>query len=395
MSSPIRSDNLLERLTADGPKRILSLDGGGIRGALELGYLEKIEEILRVRHNQPGLLLCDYFDLIGGTSTGAIIAAALAIGKSVAEVKELYLTLGEKVFSKNKWWRWGRWWRATFNVDQLREELEKLFGNLTLGHRAENPWVKDGVSRYIKTGLCIVAKRADTGSTWPLANHPKARYYDKNSGMLLRKLVRASTAAPTYFEEEEIDVGAGQKGVFVDGGVSMANNPALQLFLMSTLKGFRFNWQTGEDKLLLVSVGTGAWKPIPGVDAVTGASKLAWAQRIPSVLMEDANHQNQLILQYLSKSATPWQIDREIGDLADDCLMEKPALTYLRYNAKLDENPLNLVGLSDLTPKLDSLRKMEVGKNVPDLIKIGEKFAAACEHDIEGHIPSAFDLPML
>jgi patatin-like phospholipase/acyl hydrolase len=47
MSSPIRSDNLLERLTADGPKRILSLDGGGIRGALELGYLEKIEEILR------------------------------------------------------------------------------------------------------------------------------------------------------------------------------------------------------------------------------------------------------------------------------------------------------------------------------------------------------------
>jgi hypothetical protein len=75
--------------------------------------------------------------------------------------------------------------------------------------------------------------------------------------------------------------------------------------------------------------------------------------------------------------------------------MEKPALTYLRYNAKLDENPLNLVGLSDLTPKLDSLRKMEVGKNVPDLIKIGEKFAAACEHDIEGHIPSAFDLPML
>jgi hypothetical protein len=56
--------------------------------------------------------------------------------------------------------------------------------------------------------------------------------------------------------------------------------------------------------------------------------------------------------------------------------------------------PLNLVGLSDLTPNLDSLRKMEVGKNVPDLIKIGERFAGACEHEIEGHIPSAFDLPM-
>ena len=71
---------LLERLTAAGPKRILALDGGGIRGALTLGCLERIEAILRQRHRRPDLRLCEYFDLIGGTSTGAIIAAALAIG---------------------------------------------------------------------------------------------------------------------------------------------------------------------------------------------------------------------------------------------------------------------------------------------------------------------------
>jgi hypothetical protein len=242
-----------------------------------------------------------------------------------------------------------------------------------------------------------VVKRADTGGTWPLANHPHARYYEKNSGMLLRTVVRASTAAPTYFEEETIDVGAGQTGVFVDGGVSMANNPALQLFLIATLKGFRFNWRTGEKNLLLVSVGTGAWRPIPGVDSVTGASKLSWAKRIPTVLMNDANYQNQLILQYLSKSATPWEIDREIGNLSDDLLTPEPVLTYLRYNVKLDENPLNMMGLAGFASKsrLESLRNMEIGKNVRDLMTIGDRAAEVDHARIEQQLPADFDLPHL
>jgi patatin-like phospholipase/acyl hydrolase len=384
---------LLERLTSPGPKRILALDGGGIRGALTLGYLEKIEAILRERHGKPNLLLCDYFDLIGGTSTGSIIAAALAIGKEVSEVKDLYQRLGEKVFSKNKWWRWRRWWKYTFDAGQLRTELNNLFGNLTIGHCEEDPLVEDGTVRYIRTGLCVVAKRADTGGTWPLANHPKAMYAEHNRGILLRKIVRASTAAPTYFDPETIDVGAGQKGAFVDGGVSMANNPALQLFLMATLKGFHFDWPAGEDKLLLVSIGTGTWKKITGVDSVTGSSKLSWAQRVPAILMNDANLQNQLVLQYLSRTPTRWTIDREIGDLSGDLLTPQPALTYLRYNALLEENPLNQMGLSDLTPRLESLRLMEVGENVKDLLRIGERAAKAQEAQIKQHIPAAFNLP--
>ena len=78
---------LSERLTAPGPKRILALDGGGIRGALSLGFLERIERLLRERHANPDLRLRDYFDLIGGTSTGSIIAVGLAIGMDVAVPK--------------------------------------------------------------------------------------------------------------------------------------------------------------------------------------------------------------------------------------------------------------------------------------------------------------------
>ena len=228
-----------------GPKRILSLDGGGIRGALTLGYLEWIESILQQRHGDPNLRLCDYFDLIGGTSTGSIIVSALAVGMKVRTVKEKHLTLGERVFKRNWWWQLHR---AFFNLTKLRVELEASFGNLTLSDPA------------IGTGLCVIAKRVDTGSTWPLINHPDGKYYPSNKNLLLRQVIRASTAAPTCFAPEELDVGNGVRGIFVDGGVSMANNPSLQLFLVATLQGFPFHWCTGENNLLLVSIGTVKWQ---------------------------------------------------------------------------------------------------------------------------------------
>jgi patatin-like phospholipase/acyl hydrolase len=63
-----------------GPKRTLAIDGGGVRGVIALTFLAQIEAILRTRTKNPELRLCDYFDLIGGTSTGAIIAVGLALG---------------------------------------------------------------------------------------------------------------------------------------------------------------------------------------------------------------------------------------------------------------------------------------------------------------------------
>src|ERR1700761_9145563 len=82
----------------DGPKRILAIDGGGMRGALAVGILAKLEATLREKLGRPNLVLSDYFDLIGGTSTGAIIAAGLALGRSADDLAELYRRLGPRVF---------------------------------------------------------------------------------------------------------------------------------------------------------------------------------------------------------------------------------------------------------------------------------------------------------
>src|SRR5947208_16244081 len=90
---------LMQHFAVGGPKRILALDGGGLRGILTLGILKRIEDELRRRHgNDEAFRLSDYFDLIAGTSTGAIIAATLAIGWSVDQLAKNYFQLGSRVF---------------------------------------------------------------------------------------------------------------------------------------------------------------------------------------------------------------------------------------------------------------------------------------------------------
>ncbi|MGK2864707.1 MAG: patatin-like phospholipase family protein [Chitinophagaceae bacterium] len=386
------------------PKRILSLDGGGIRGALSLGYLQKIEDILRKQHgNDPEFRLCDYFDLIGGTSTGSIIASCLAIGMKVDKITEMYMKLGEKIFAKKyKWWNifeTGDWLKGSYDAVPLEEELKKVFGEITLG------------SEQIKTGLCIVAKRADTNSVWPLINHPGGKYFNSPDGMnkdiLLWKAVRASAAAPTYFIPQVIDVGGGLKtAAFVDGGVSMANNPSLQLLMVATLKGFPFRWKLGADHMLLVSVGTGMskWEKIP--TKVSKNNLLNWAKEIPDMLMQDASWHNQAIMQWLSSCDTRWSIDGEIGDLADDLITNDPEkkglLTYLRYNLWLDAATLKKLMNKDYAPKqVEDLVEMSNADSREELYAIGEKAAmdgafvdgyVAASPVKESHFPLVFKI---
>lgn len=357
-------------MSKNQPKRILALDGGGIRGALTLGYLERVEEMLRKRENNPNLLLCDYFDLIGGTSTGAIIAAGLSIGKTATEIKELYLDIGDKIFGKKRSWLFSPFkrYKAEFDFKPLEEELENVFGNITLG------------SDKIKTGLCIVTKRADTLSTWPIINHPEGKFYEKNKGMLLRHVVRASSAAPSYFIPQKIDVGQGEIGTFIDGGVSLSNNPALQLFLVATLSEFPYKWPTGEDSISLISIGTGTFTKKYDANKIAKKGLLGWATMVPDLFMKDANYLNQTILQYLSNSPTARVIDSEILDLKNDLVTDKAALHYVRYNVMLETNPLQNLGFDFSIEEIDSLHEMSDSKNKEKLYEIGKK---ASKEDIK------------
>jgi hypothetical protein len=123
-------------------------------------------------------------------------------------------------------------------------------------------------SRDLITGLCVVTKRMDTCCPWIVANNPRAPYWfdgpahDGNERYSFATLVRASTAAPHFFDPEMFAISKDEEGLFIDGGVTPFNNPSLALFQMATFQPFGICWPTGPDKLTVTSVGTGTYRPL-------------------------------------------------------------------------------------------------------------------------------------
>lgn len=376
-----------QHFSAPGPKRILALDGGGLRGILTLELLRTIETILRARQgDDPDFRLCHYFDLIAGTSTGAIIAAALATGMTVEEVIGHYRRLGREVFSKN-WFRKGVV-RARYDEKTLITHLKRVFGtDRTLGDES------------LQTGLLIVTKRLDTGSPWPLGNNPRGRYFRakpsdrwiSNGDYPLWKVVRASTAAPSFFDPEPITIASekGKKAVvgsFVDGGVSPFNNPSLQALMYATLDGYNVRWKTGPDELLIVSVGTGSADPSQTLSriAAQGAIKALFS------LMDDCAALVETLMQWMSSSPTARTIDREVGDLGHDLVAGVPVLSYVRYNVALTEDEVEALHPGLSPDEVASLTEMDNPDNLDVLQALGR--AAAGQKIRPADFAPAFDL---
>ncbi len=371
---------LVERLRAPGPKRILSLDGGGIRGLITLGYLGEIERILRARYRREDLVLSDYFDLIGGTSTGAIIAAALALGWSVERVSSMYISLANDIFQPKRsvLGPLARLVGAKFDAKPLEKILKREIGNMRLD------------SEDLRTGLVVITKRADTASVWQLTNVPDHRFYEMNRHMKVWEILRASSAAPTYFAPQRIkDVGDGESGVFVDGAVSMHSNPALQMLMIANLEGFGLEWPLGADRVLLCSVGTGAYNVAPAADKMKGYRQVQWLGLLMVQLMRDASHLGETMLQWMSKSPTAHSIDRQIGALDNDLLAPAPLLSYLRYDVDLTVEGTQALGLDWSESQVSELKAMAETRFVERLAELGRR--AATHHVEAGHLGEEFD----
>ena len=256
--------NLEERIAARGPKRILALDGGGVRGVISLQILARIEELLRASTGNGALRLAEWFDFIGGTSTGAVIAACLALGLETREVLRFYQDAGPAMFHRSELVE--RLWHL-YDQDPLAAKLREILGaETTLG------------SERIQTLLMIMMRNATTDSAWPVSNNP--RRANCNLRLPLWQLVRASTAAPVYFPAERMRIG-GSRFLFQDGGVTPSNNPAFQMFVMATASPYRVNWKATRKDLLVVSVGTGLKTETNPEVAGTAGSAVPRVRRVP------------------------------------------------------------------------------------------------------------------
>lgn len=307
------------------PRRLLAIDGGGVRGVVALEVIAGIERVLRAQTGDPDLRLGDWFDYIAGTSTGAIVAAGLALGRTSDDLLELYERHAHDIFRPAEWWDRVR---HRYDARGLTEILQREFGaHTTLG--------SDALRCLLMVGL----RNASTDSPWPLSSNPRALFNapgrpDSNLQVPLWQLVRASTAAPTYFPAERITFADGSEHVFSDGATTPLNNPSLQLALMATLPEYRLEWPTGPDRMLLVSVGTGSAPHI----ADAPADRLLWhhANEVPASLIHSVGVQQDLMCRVLGEVRHAPPIDTELGTLAGSRPGRDPLFAYVRYDRPLD-----------------------------------------------------------
>lgn len=252
--------------------RILSIDGGGIRGVIPATILQHIESRLL-----PGLRIADCFDIIAGTSTGGIIALMLTTPNknkkakfTAAEICELYTNFGKNVFSVSFWHfltSGNGWWGAKYSADTLEEYLEKYF---------EGSCLADCLTDVVVSAYELEKSKTFFFTTYAAKKNHVHNYY-------IRDIARATSAAPTYFTPATIVNKTTKDSLtLIDGGIA-ANNPALAA-TVHAIEMF------GHDiEFFVVSLGTGttngAISSNPLKEEIETAGLIGWASRIVSTIM--------------------------------------------------------------------------------------------------------------
>jgi len=211
------------------PKRILSIDGGGIRGIIPLCILKEIEL-------QTKKMPVEMFDFMAGTSTGAIISAALACGNTASDTLDLYIELCQEVFRKD--WKgfigsFGSYKYSSVNAAAIYRDV---IGNVSLND--------------LPVDILLTAVRVNDRKQWYFTNDSPANA--KTTGNLsLADCVAASAAAPTFFSPYPIQ----GVGLCVDGGVGTSGNPVYQACIEAAQ--YRPEGEYPADTTLVFSLGTG------------------------------------------------------------------------------------------------------------------------------------------
>lgn len=261
------------------PKRlvkILSIDGGGVRGIIPAAILENLES----RLPQNGRL-AEYFDIISGTSAGGILALMLTVpdadGKpeySASYIAEESLVLSKAAFSRSLWHilkSGSGWFDAKYDGEPLKANFQRYFQDKKLNQVVTNVVVPAYEIEQNKT-FFFKSKRART---------------ELSQDCYIRELAYATSAAPTYFRPAQLTDGIGKRVLtLIDGGVSV-NNPTLAAAIHAVeLYGTNID-------LFVVSIGTGtkyrATKKRISYKDVRTSGMLGWAKEIVPLLMYSAD----------------------------------------------------------------------------------------------------------
>lgn len=289
-----------------GYPRILTIDGGGMRGILPATFLSILEE-------RSGGIIGGGFDLIAGTSTGGIIAAALVRpGKPVAapDIMEIYHRAGPRIFGRS-------FWRALGTVNGVADEkYDARFLERVLAETFGDAWLSQITHpALLLTAYDIERRAAVLFRSWQ-ADHPAQDYR-------LADLCRATCAAPTYFEPALIRSGDGTSHALIDGSVFAANPTLCALSAAMDL-------YPGASGYLILSLGTGRQTHPLHYAQAKNWGLAGWARPISDVILD----------------ASSEIIDTQAAEMAGD--------THFRFQVDLTGQP---AALDDARP--ETLQRLE------------------------------------
>ncbi|MFP7721463.1 patatin-like phospholipase family protein [Lysobacter sp. A3-1-A15] len=249
-------------------QRILSLDGGGIRGLVTSLWIEGVENAL-AQAGKPGGVL-KHFDLLAGSSTGALVACGLGVGLSPAQLADLYRDQRHVIFPGLAGRLWSRAGRVLtqgpsapkYDGTGLEKVLRKVFGKTTLG-QLNVPTLVTAYDTVTRTPVVFKSFKA------------------QHRALPVWEVCRASTAAPTYFPAHPMTV-EGYPCALIDGGV-VANNPTACAIAEAMRKDARVD---NSHDLTVLSVGTGERNRPIDLKSAREWGALEWAVPIIDVLFD-------------------------------------------------------------------------------------------------------------
>lgn len=320
--------------------RVLSIDGGGMRGIIPAQILVRLEEKIKVASQNPKAKLGDYFDLVTGTSTGAILGATYitpndsgGLRYGATDALDLYLDHGAEIFERSALrllTTLGGMLAARYSSQPLRRILRNHFGDVQLSGLAKP--------------CCFIAYDIERRCPRIFKQHTVA-YAKKDYHVY--DVLTASSAAPTYFKPARI-VGTHENAIpetFIDGGL-VSNDPALVAYS----EAIKFPNIRGIKDMLIFSLGTGVQHETYTHKDVKGFGPLRWTHPILNIALDGGPQMTEYHLRAIDDTSTGTNVFRLQPKLynaehaMDDVSAENLAALVDagnrnadRYNAMLDQ----------------------------------------------------------
>lgn len=332
--------------------KILSIDGGGIRGILPGVILTRLEEKLQKLSDDDSVRIADFFDLLAGTSTGGILSLAYLVPDdknrpllSAKDAVNLYLDRGDEIFDINLGQKLKSGFGVTdekYSAEELEEALHDTFQDKML-------------SDLIKP--CIISSYDIRNAKPHFFKQHKS--HNKIYNYKIKDVARATSAAPTYFEAARVKNEIGTPYALVDGGL-FANNPTMVAYSEARTMKFpdKIDFPTAKD-MLIISIGTGSQSKSYSYKKVKDWGLVNWVKPIIEIMMSgnsSATHYHLIqifdTLKKLYDKNCYHRLEPEV--ISADSQMDNASVKNLKL---LEEDALNYVSKAEVDDELNDIAK--------------------------------------